>query len=169
LAGSVSAGVSVPSRAGQKQNCFWHRVSLIFQGFFSIVARGQKEIFMKINLLRLTAIALSTTALGVAQFIDKGEYVEVIPGTKLCDPAEDVYGFYLVKSKMKPDGTQEIEYYRFRSLLDSQNRALAQLRQPIGPSAVWFKRHPQQKDKLQVIDPRTGEADEFPYASCKKQ
>jgi hypothetical protein len=46
LAGSVSAGVSVPSRAGQKQNCFWHRVSLIFQGFFSIVARGQKQIFL---------------------------------------------------------------------------------------------------------------------------
>src|SRR6267378_5602496 len=43
LAGSVSAGVSVPSRAGQKQNCFWHRVSLIFQGVFSIVARGQKQ------------------------------------------------------------------------------------------------------------------------------
>src|SRR3989442_12420326 len=43
LAGSVSAGVSVPSRVGQKQNCFWQRVSLIFQGVFSIVARGQKQ------------------------------------------------------------------------------------------------------------------------------
>ena len=102
-----------------------------------------------------------------AQFTDKGNYVEVTPGTKLCDPAEDVYGFYLVKSEMKPNGTQEVEYYRFGSLPGAKTGTLEHILQR--SFTVWFTRNPQYKDKLQVMNAVTGAVDEFPYAVCKRQ
>jgi len=117
----------------------------------------------------LMALAFSVLAGDNTAFAAQTDSVEVPPGTKLCDPGEDVYGYYLVKSKMKPDGTQDVEYYRFASLPDPKTGMQQAERQELGFSAVWIKRHPQYKDKLAVIDPRTGQADEFPYAPCKKQ
>ena len=101
--------------------------------------------------------------------VDKGEYVEVTTGTKLCDPGEDVYGYYLVKGRMNPDKTQDVTYYRFGPLLDLTTGLQQRTQQPIGGASRWIKRHPHQKDKLQVINPVTREADEFPYAPCKVQ
>ena len=117
----------------------------------------------------LMALAFSVLAGDNTLFAAQTDSVEVPPGTKLCDPGEDVYGYYLVKSKMKPDGTQDVEYYRFTSLPDPKTGMQQAERQELGFSAVWIKRHPQYKDKLAVIDPRTGQADEFPYAPCKQQ
>jgi hypothetical protein len=115
------------------------------------------------------AIAFSVITGCSTLFPDQTDYVEVPPGTKLCDPAEDVYGYYLVKSKMKPDGTQDVEYYRFLPVPGSKTGMPKAERQEIGFSAAWIKRHPQYKDKLEVINPHTGQADEFPYAPCKQQ
>lgn len=100
---------------------------------------------------------------------DKGEYVEVTTGTKLCDPAEDVYGYYLIQGRMNSDKTQDVIYYRFGELLDMKTGLQQRIQQPIGGSSRWIKRHPREKDKLQIINPNTGAADEFPYAPCKKQ
>jgi hypothetical protein len=115
------------------------------------------------------AIAFSVLAGSNTLFAAQTDYVEVPPGTKLCDPAEDVYGYYLVKSKMKPDRTQDVEYYRFAPVPDPKTGVHQVEQQKIGFSAAWIKRHPQYKDKLEVIDPHTGQADEFPYAPCKQQ
>ena len=101
--------------------------------------------------------------------VDKGEYVEVPPGTKLCDPGEDVYGYYLIKGRMNPDKTQDVTYYRFGALLDTTTGLQQPIQQPIGGASRWIKRHPHQKGKLQVVNPVTREADEFPYAPCKIQ
>jgi hypothetical protein len=117
----------------------------------------------------LMAIAFSVLAGYNTLVAAQTDYVEVPPGTKLCDPGEDVYGYYLVKSKMKPDGTQDVEYYRFLPAQDPKTGRHQVERQEIGFSAAWIKRHPQYKDKLEVIDPHTGQADEFPYAPCKQQ
>ena len=105
-------------------------------------------------------------AVCAAQFPEKGHYIEVPPDTKLCDPAEDVYGFYLVKSKMNTNGTQEVEYYRFTTYSDPQiGTPIPKLQQRF---MVWFRRHPRFEHKLEVINAITGEADEFPYAVCKR-
>ena len=121
-----------------------------------------------ICLLLFVLLAAGTRAsIAATDFVEKGAYLEVSPGTKLCDPGQDVYGFYLVEGPMRPDGTQEVEYYRFGSTFDSKTHEQEAIRQPIGPKAVWFTCHPQEKNKIQVIDPRTGQADEFLYAPCR--
>src|SRR6266540_1283761 len=72
-----------------------------------------------------------------AQLPEKGLYIEVPPDTKLCDPAEDVYGFYLVKSKMNPNRTQEVEYYRFSTYSDPQTGTpIPKLRVRVGGKSI---------------------------------
>jgi len=115
------------------------------------------------------AIAFSVLAGHSTLFAAQTDSVEVPPGTKLCDPLEDVYGYYLVKSKLKPDGTQDVEHYRFTPLVDPKTGVHRAERQELGFSAAWIKRNPQYKDKLAVINPHTGQVDEFPYAPCKQQ
>jgi hypothetical protein len=124
---------------------------------------------MKTPSRALLALTFSMPLLAGAVLEDRGEYVEVTTGTKLCDPGEDVYGYYLIKGRMKPDKTQDVMYYRFGPLLDLKTGIQQRTQQPIGGSSRWIKRHPREKDKLQVINPITGEADEFSYAPCKKQ
>ena len=101
--------------------------------------------------------------------VDRGEYVEVPAGMKLCDPGEDVYGYYLVQGPMNADNTQDVIYYRFGALIDMKTGHQQRIWQPIGGTSRWIKRHPRDNGKLQVINPATGEADEFLYAPCKKQ
>ena len=117
----------------------------------------------------LVTLSLCVPLLAGAVLENRGEYVEVTTGTKLCDPGEDVYGYYLIEGRMKPDKTQDVTYYRFGPLLDLKTGLQQRTQQPIGGSSRWIKRHPREKDKLQVINPITGEADEFTYAPCKKQ
>ncbi|TLY21083.1 MAG: hypothetical protein E6K68_06940 [Nitrospirae bacterium] len=116
-----------------------------------------------------TTVALAALVSSAPLLPAQEDDVEVPPGTKLCDPAENVYGYYLVKSTRKPDGTQDVEYYRFTSLPDPKTGNLQAERQPVGFSAARIQRHPQYKDKLQIINPHTSRPDEFPYASCKQQ
>jgi hypothetical protein len=124
---------------------------------------SKKIVTAVVSLILLTFVS---AAVWEAQVTDRNNYVEVAPGTKLCDPAEDVYGFYLVKSEMRLNGTQEAEYFRFRPQFDPQTGAQEHILQR--SFTVWFKRHPQYKDKLKVINAVTGKADEFPYAVCKR-
>ena len=61
----------------------------------------------------LFLVILVSTDLCAVESPESGNYIEVPPGTQLCDSAEDVYGFYLVKSPMNSDGSQDVEHYRF--------------------------------------------------------
>src|SRR5260370_19865838 len=135
----------------------------ISYGWFKKIMVSQTSAFIVV----LISLASIIPTVCEAQFTDKGNYVEVTPGTKLCDPAEDVYGFYLVKSEMKPNGTKEVEYYRFGALPDAKTATLEHILQR--SLTVWFRRHPLDNEKLQVMDAVTGQADEFPYAVCKRQ
>jgi len=141
---------------------------LIFVNLGYKLSLAQKEMSKDTALgsaVLFLAIFVNTDVCAV-EFPERGNYIEVPPGTKLCDPAEDVYGFYLVKSQMNPNGTQEVEYYRFSTYSDPQTGTPTPKLQR--SFMVWFKRHPQFKDKLQAIGALTGEPDEFPYAVCKK-
>jgi hypothetical protein len=124
---------------------------------------------MKTPSRALLALTMCMPLLAGALLEDKGDFVEVTTGTKLCDPGEDVYGYYLINGPMNPDKTQDVVYFRFGALLDLKTGLQQRIQQPIGGSSRWIKRHPHEKDKLQVINPITGEADEFTYAPCKKQ
>ena len=118
----------------------------------------------------LLTVSLCIPLLAGAVLEDRGAYVEVTTGTKLCDPGEDVYGYYLINGPMNPDKTQDVVYFRFGALLDLKTGLQQRIQQPIGGgSSRWIKRHPREKDKLQVINPITGAADEFTYAPCKNQ
>ena len=117
----------------------------------------------------LVTLSLCVPLLAGAVLEDRAEYVEVTTGTKLCDPGEDVYGYYVINGPMNPDKTQDVVYFRFGALLDLKTGLQQRIQQPIGGSSRWIKRHPREKDKLQVINPITGVADEFTYAPCKKQ
>jgi hypothetical protein len=117
----------------------------------------------------LLALTICVPLLVGGLWEDKGDFVEVTTGTKLCDPGEDVYGYYLINGPMNPDKTQDVVYFRFGALLDLKTGLQQRIQQPIGGSSRWIKRHPREKDKLQVINPVTGDADEFTYAPCKKQ
>jgi hypothetical protein len=122
---------------------------------------------MKTPSRTLLALTLCMPLLAGAVLEDKEDFVEVTTGTKLCDPGEDVYGYYLIKGPMNADKTQDVVYFRFGALLDLKTGLQQRIQQPIGGSSRWIKRHPREKDKLQVINPITGEADEFTYAPCK--
>ena len=117
----------------------------------------------------LVVSSLVAPLLMAASWHDKEGYVEVTMGTKLCDPGEDVYGYYLIQGPMNADKTQDVIYFRFGALLDLGTGIQQRTQQPIGGSSRWIKRHPREKNKLQVINPITGEADEFSYAPCKVQ
>ena len=106
------------------------------------------------------ALILCVPLLAGAVWEDKGDFVEVATGTKLCDPGEDVYGYYLIKGPMNGDKTQDVVYFRFGALVDLKTGLQQRIQQPIGGgSSRWIKRHPREKDKLQVINPVTGEAE----------
>src|SRR2546428_9391143 len=99
------------------------------------------------------ALASILPVVGETHFAEKVDSVEVPAGTKLCDPAEDVYGFYLVKSDLKPDGTQEAEYYRFGAQPDPRTGAPEHILQR--SLMVRVRKHPHDQDKLEVIDAAT--------------
>lgn len=80
--------------------------------------------------LLVFAIAIGSPMPGVAQFVDKGEYVEVAQGTKLCpnvileklkgrlDP-ENVY--WRVTSKVRANGTQTVATFVLEVLYDRKS------------------------------------------------
>jgi len=130
---------------------------------------GRQHFGQKLGFRALVTLTACLPLLAGTVLVDKGEYVEVTTGTKLCDPGEDVYGYYLIQGHMNSDKTQDVTYYRFGALLDMKTGLQQRIWQPIGGASRWIKRHPREKDKLQVINPITGEADEFAYAPCKVQ
>jgi hypothetical protein len=105
----------------------------------------------------------------LAQFIDKGNRVEVTKGTKLCSnmnierekgskgSEEPGRVFWMVKSKMRSNGTQSVvalaqeEFYDSKSGDTSVKETVYQ-----EDYATFFKRDPQRKGMLLMISPRDG-------------
>lgn len=114
---------------------------------------------------------------GFAQFTDKGEYVVVSKGVKLCSNAildasnrtlglEDRY--WRVTSKARANGTQMVEGLVLES---SYNRKTGETtieeRQFDDDYAIRFKRAPDQKGMLLMISPRDGQV-EATVEICRK-
>src|SRR3990172_10262285 len=113
-------------------------------------------------LLILIGFPLST----FAQFIDKGDKVEVGKGTKLCSNVkiETAKGsldpsrvFWRVTSKMRSNGTQTVAAFVYEKIYDSKSgdtRIKETLHQD--DYATFFKRDPEHKGMLLMISPQDG-------------
>ena len=101
-----------------------------------------------------------------AQFIDKGNRVEVMKGTKLCSNVkmeqaegsrDPVRVFWVVKSQMRSNGTQSVialiqeDFYDTKSGDTSIKETVYQ-----EAYATFFKRDPEHKGMLLMISPQDG-------------
>ena len=128
--------------------------------------------------LLVFAIAIGSPMSGAAQFVDKGEYVEVAQGTKLCpnvilekskgrlDP-EKVY--WRVTSKVRANGTQTVATFVLEVLYDrkSGETTIKERRYDEG-YAMLFKRSQEHKGMLFMISPKDGQV-EATVEICEKR
>lgn len=128
--------------------------------------------------LLVFAIAIGFPTSGFAQLVDKGEYVEVAQGAKLCpnvilekskgrlDP-EDVY--WRVTSKVRANGTQTVATFVLEVLYDrkSGETTIKERRYDEG-YATLFKRSQEHKGMLLMISPKDGQV-EATVEICEKR
>jgi hypothetical protein len=101
-----------------------------------------------------------------AQIVDKGEYVEVAKGTKLCSSVvlERSKGmldpdkvFWRVTSKARANGTQTIAAFVLETLYDRKSGdTTIKERRYDEDYATLFKRDPEHKGMLLMISPQDG-------------
>jgi hypothetical protein len=105
-------------------------------------------------------------AIGLAQFIDKGEYVEVKKGTTLCPSAalgvlsgsvDRNRVFWKVTSRPRANGTQSVTALTRESVYDrkSGDTTIVETRYD-EDYATFFKRVPLHKELLVMISPQDG-------------
>ena len=101
-----------------------------------------------------------------AQFIDKGDRVEVRKGTKLCSNVkmEQAKGsrdpgrvFWVVKSKMRSNGTQSVVAFVQEEFYDSKSGDTS-IKETVYQEdyATFFKRDPEHKGMLLMLSPQHG-------------
>lgn len=128
--------------------------------------------------LLVFAIVIGFPLSGFAQFVDKGEYVEVAQGTKLCpnvilekskgrlDP-ENVY--WRVASKVRANGTQTVAAFVLEALYDRKSgETTIKERRYDEDYATLFKRSPEHKGMLLMISPKDGRV-EATVEICRKK
>ena len=128
--------------------------------------------------LLVFAITIGSPMSGVAQFVDKGEYVEVAQGTKLCpnvilekskgrlDP-ENVY--WRVTSKVRANGTQTVATFVLEVLYDRKSgETTIKERRYDEDYAMLFKRSQEHKGMLLMISPKDGQV-EATVEICEKR
>ena len=121
--------------------------------------------FKSLQLL-VSAIVIAVPAIGLAQFSDKGDRVEVKKGTRLCSSiaVEGVRSnfdrrtiFWKVTSPMRVNGTQSVSALVQETVYNRQSGDTTTVEQPYDEDfAILFKRAPQHKGMLQMISPQDG-------------
>ena len=116
---------------------------------------------------------------GFAQFIDKGEHVEVAKGTKLCsnivmDKAKGALDpgriFWRVTSKMRSNGTQTVATFVHETDYDSKSGdTTIKERLYQEDFATFFKRDPEHKGMLLMISPHDGRVEAIVEVCAKKK
>lgn len=127
--------------------------------------------------LLVLPIILGLPLSGVAQFVDKGEYVEVSKGVKLCSNAvldtskgmfEPGNRFWRVTSKARANGTQTVEAFVLESAYDRRSgETTIEERQYDEGYATRFKRVLKQKGMLLMVSPKDGQV-EATVEICRK-
>lgn len=138
----------------------------------------RKEQRMFVYLLVL-AIVIGFPLSAFAQFVDKGEYVVVAKGTKLCpnvilenskgmlDP-EHLY--WRVTSKARANGTQTITAFVLDSLYNRESgETTIKERRYDDDYATFFKRDSEHKGMLLMISPKDGRVEATVEVCGKKK
>ena len=128
--------------------------------------------------LLLLAIVLGVPLSGYAQFVDRGEYVLVSKGVKLCssigpnisngmrDPENR---FWRVTSKARANGTQTVDAFVLESSYDRKSgETTIEERQYDDSYATLFKRASGEKGMLLMVSPRDGQI-EATVEVCKNK
>jgi hypothetical protein len=110
------------------------------------------------------AIVMGLPLSGFAQFVDKGDYVEVKKGTTLClnSKMEQARGaldpgriFWRVISPMRANGTQSVAAFVHETMYDRQSGETTIKESRYDEDyATFFKRDPQHKGMLLMISPQ---------------
>jgi hypothetical protein len=113
-----------------------------------------------------------------AEFVDKGEYVEVGKGTKLCpnvilekskgklDPEKF---YWRVTSNVRANGTQTIAAFVLETVYDRQSGETTIKESRYDQDyATFFKRDPEHKGMLLMVSPQDGRVEAI-VEMCKKK
>jgi hypothetical protein len=115
----------------------------------------------------------------LAQFIDKGDRVEVGKGTRLCSnmKMETARGaldpgrvFWKVTSKMRSNGTQTVAAFVHEKIYDSKSGDTT-IKETLYQEdyATFFKRDPERKGMLLMISPQDGRVEAIVEVCEKKK
>ncbi len=127
--------------------------------------------------LLVLAIVIGFPLSGFAQFVDRGEYVEVSKGVKLCSNAtldtsnrtldpED--RFWRVTSKARMNGTQAVDAFILESSYDRKSGDTTIEERQYDNYAILFKRALEHKGMLLMVSPKDGQV-EAPVEICSKK
>jgi hypothetical protein len=116
--------------------------------------------------LLVLASVLGLPASGLAQFVDKGDYVQVKKGTTLCsnvkmEQAKGAFDpgkvFWRVTSDVRSNGTQALSAIEYETMYDRKSGdTTIQERRYDDDYATLFKRDPEHKGMLLMISPQNG-------------
>ena len=128
--------------------------------------------------LLVLAIVMGFPLSSFAEFVDKGEYVEVAKGTKLCsnvilekskgklDPEKF---FWRVTSSVRTNGTQTIAAFVLETVYDRQSGETTIKESRYDEDyATFFKRDPEHKGMLLMVSPQDGRVEAI-VETCKKK
>ncbi len=129
--------------------------------------------------LLVLTIVIGLSLLGFTQFVDRGEYVEVSKGVKLCSNAslDTLSGildpenrFWRVTSKARANGTQTVDAFVLESSYDRKSgNTTIEERQYDNDYATLFKRAVELKGMLLMISPRDGQVEATVEICSKKK
>lgn len=112
------------------------------------------------------AIVFGLPALGLAQFRDKGDHVEVKKGTRLCSSiavdgvqrtVDQRRIFWRVRSPIRVNGTQTVSALVHETVYNRSSGDTTTVENAYDVDfATFFKRSPEYKGMLQMISPQDG-------------
>ena len=116
--------------------------------------------------LLVSVMVIGVPAVGLAQFRDKGDHVEVKKGTRLCSSiaVDGVRGtlnqrpiFWMVTSSMRVNGTQTVSALVHETVYNRSSGDTTTVENPYDEDfATFFKRSQEHKGMLQMISPQDG-------------
>ena len=133
---------------------------------------------LKFLSLLVSAMVIGVPTAGLAQFIDRGEHVEVKQGARLCSsiPVDGVRGtlnqrpiFWRVTSPIRPNGTQTVSALVHETVYNRNSGDTIIVENSYDENvATFFKRAPEHKGMLQMISPQDGSVQAI-VELCRKE
>lgn len=126
--------------------------------------------------LLILTIVIGLSLSGFTQFVDRGEYVEVSKGVKLCSNVildtsnrtlDSESRFWRVMSKARANGTQTVDAISLESSYDRKSGDTMIEERQYDNFAMLFKRAPEHKGMLLMVSPKDGQV-EATVEICRK-